>query len=114
MSSKVARWVLLTGLSVLVVAPLTVASAQQPAETRVDVNLKDADMLTATRALTQRTGINFVIEPSSDQGYARITLQVSRVTPEDAIRYICQAAGASFRRDDNGVYIIGHEKPQPE
>jgi general secretion pathway protein D len=121
------RLVLSVVLSTLVAAPLTLAFGQQAggdtqlapsavsqaAEQRVDVNLKDADMLSATRALTLRTGINFVVEPS-DQPYGRITLQVSGVTAEDAIRYICQAAGASFRRDDNDVYIIGHGVAKPE
>jgi len=93
----------------MVVAPLSIAFAQQSAEMRVDVNLKDADMLTATRTLTGLTGINFVIMPSTIQ-YDRITMHVAAVTAEDAIRYICQAAGASFRRDDNGTYIIGHDE----
>lgn len=104
---------MLTVLSALVVAPLTVASAQQPDETRVDVNLKDADLLTATRALTQRTGINFVIEPSKE-GFSPVTLQVAGVTAEDAIRYICLAAGATFRKEDGGVYVIGHDLPKEE
>jgi len=33
------------------------------------------------------------------------------VTAEEAVRYICQAAGAYFRRDENGVYVISQSKP---
>jgi general secretion pathway protein D len=33
------------------------------------------------------------------------------VTPEEAVRYVCQAAGAHFRRDESGVFIISHSKP---
>jgi type II secretory pathway component GspD/PulD (secretin) len=73
----------------------------------VDVNLKEADMMTATRMLMQQAGVQFVVEPSSDP-YGRITLKLDGATAEDAVRYICQAAGAYFRRDENGVYIISH------
>ncbi len=111
-----ARMALATVLAVAVVAPLRSASAQLPQDVRVDVNLKDADMLTATRMLTQRTGIQFVVEPNSE-GFGKITLKIDRVTAEDAIRYICLAAGATFRRDENGVYIISRTKavttPEP-
>jgi hypothetical protein len=99
-------------LTVLVVAPLTGAFAQQASDVRVDITLKDADMLTATRALTARTGIQFVMEPTIEP-FGRITLQLTGVTAEMAIRYICTAAGASFRRDDSGVYIISRSKPAP-
>jgi general secretion pathway protein D len=88
--------------------PVNGAGAQA-SEIYVDVNLKDADMITATQMLTKQTGIQFVVEPTVDP-FSRITLQLNRVTAEEAIRYICTAAGASFKRDENGVFIIGHEK----
>ncbi len=96
-----------------VVAPLSVAMAQQASDVRVDLNLKDADMMAATNALFQRTGIQFVVQPSSEP-YQRVTLKLDAVSPEDAVRYICQAAGAYFKRDENGVYIISHNKPVVE
>jgi general secretion pathway protein D len=104
---------LLAVLTSAVVAPLSVAMAQQASEVRVDLNLKDADMMAATQALFQRTGIQFVIQPSSEP-YQRVTLKLDAVTPEDAVRYICQAAGAYFKRDENGVYVISHNKPVVE
>jgi len=97
----------------IIVAPLSVAMAQQSSDVRVDLNLKDADMMVATNTLFQRTGIQFVIQPSSDP-YQKVTLKLDGVTPEDAVRYICQAAGAYFKRDENGVYIISHSKPPVE
>ena len=108
-----ARLGLLVVLTGAVVAPLSVAKAQQASDVRVDLNLKDADMMVATNTLFQRTGIQFVIQPSSEP-YQRVTLKLDGVTPEDAVRYICQAAGAYFKRDENGVYIISHVKPQVE
>jgi len=104
---------LVAALAGAVVAPLSVAMAQQASDVRVDLNLKDADMMAATQALMQRTGIMFVIQPSSDP-YQRVTLKLEAVSPEDAVRYICQASGAYFKRDENGVYIISHNRPVVE
>ena len=104
---------LVAALAGAVIAPLSVAMAQQASDVRVDLNLKDADMMVATNVLFQRTGIQFVIKPS-DISYRRITLKLDGVTPEDAVRYICQSAGAYFKRDENGVYIISHDQPAVE
>ncbi len=96
----------------MVIAPVSSAYAQQASDTKVDVNLKDADMVTATRALTERTGIQFLFEPSV-KPFGKITLKVTGVTADQAIDYICKSAGASFRRDDSGVYIIGQNSEAP-
>jgi type II secretory pathway component GspD/PulD (secretin) len=89
---------------------LASAMAQNPADVRLDVDLKDADMLAATRMLFQRTGIQFVIAPATKQ-FNRITLRLNDVTAEEAIKYICTAAGAYYTRDELGVYTISQEAP---
>ena len=99
---------LVAAVAVASFGPATRALAQAD-DIRVDVYLKDADMLTATRALTAKTGLQFVFETSNDP-FGKITLKLDQVTADDAIKYICQSAGASFRRDENGVYLIGHGK----
>lgn len=88
------------------------AMAQQSNDVRLDLTLKDADMMVATNTLFMRAGVSFVIEPSSTP-YNKITLKLQDVTPEEAVRYICQAAGAYFRRDESGVYVISHTPPAP-
>lgn len=103
------RGAALSTLAALIVAMSTVAMAQDSA-VKVNVDLKDADMLVATRTLTSKTGVQFLVEPSTEP-FAKITLRIGDVTAEEAIRYICQAAGAEFRKDEHGVYIIGHRKP---
>ncbi len=86
------------------------AMAQQASnEGRVDLNLKDADMVAATRAITTKTGLQFVFE-GTNEPFNRVTLKLDAVTAEDAIAYICQAAGAYFRRDPNGVYVISKNR----
>jgi len=108
--AKMATLAILAGV---VVAPMSIAMAQQGADVKLDLTLKDADMMSATNVLLQRTGLQCVIEPSKDP-YKRITLKLDSVTGEEALRYICIAAGAYFRRDDNGVFIISHDKPVVE
>lgn len=105
-----ARLALASVLAGLVVAPITNAYGQQASDVKVDVNIKDADMLTAVRALTTQTGIQFVVEPSNEP-FRPVTVQVHNVGAEDAIRYICTSAGATFRCDESGVYIISKGKP---
>lgn len=111
MRGKLAIAALTAVLAGMLVAVPSVSLAQSAEELRIDVTLKDADMIAATKMLTAETGLQFVIEPSSDP-YPRVTLSLKRVTGEDAIRYICQAAGAYFKRDENGVYVISREKPK--
>ena len=78
---------------------------------RVDINLKDADLHTATHALTLQTGIKFVIADTT-QEFRLITLNIKDVTPEKAIEYVCQAAGARWQVDENGVYIISNGRDE--
>lgn len=90
-------------------ATMAVAQDSGPAQL-VDLKLKDADLLAATQVLSRQTGLQFVIEPT-DNPFKKIELSLNRVTAEEAIRYICQAAGAWAERDENGVYIIRQGKP---
>ncbi len=85
------------------------AALAQTAE-RFDLNLKDADLVQATQMLTRQTGIQFIIAPS-DKEFNRVTLSLAHVTPEEAIRYLCQAAGAWAEKDENGVYVIHRGTP---
>ncbi len=98
-------------LAACIVAASALAGAQEGAS-KVSMKLKDADMMLATRTLTSKTGLQFVVEPSTEP-FGKITLEISDVAPEEMIRYICQAAGAEFRRDEHGVFIIGHRRPVP-
>jgi hypothetical protein len=74
-------------------------------ELRVDVNLKDADMLAATRLLTQRTGLQFVVKPSTEP-FGKITLKLDKVTPEKRSAYLPLGGRLFSSRDESGVYII--------
>jgi len=88
----------------------SLASAQQASDVRLSINLKDADMMTATKVLFQKTGVQFLVKPTT-KAFSRITLKLDDVTAEQAVRYICTAAGAFFTRDDSGVFIISQDAP---
>ena len=92
-------------------APTTIAMAQQSQnQVRINVFLKDADLFEATRMLTLKAGMQFVFEPSTEP-YGKVTLKLDESNPEDALAYICKAAGAYFRKDEKGVYIISRSAP---
>ncbi len=106
MRIRLTKWIVTGAAVVSCFGTMAAALAQGlPEELKVDIDLRDADMLTATKMLTQQTGLQFLVEPSAEP-FPKITLSLRRVSAEDAIRYICQAAAASFKRDENGVFVI--------
>ena len=89
------------------------ATAQQQSDvTRLNVNLKDADLVTATKMVTERTGLQFMFR--STKAFNKVTLQLKDQTADDVIRYICDAAGAFVTKDENGVYVISATKPMAD
>lgn len=89
---------------------MSAAAFGQKSDMRVKLNVKDADMIAVAKVLADQTGLQFIVQPSA-RSYNRVTLQLADATPEEAIAYVCQAAGAYFRRDENGVYIISSQPP---
>lgn len=85
--------------------------AQAQSDQRVDLNLKDAPMKAAIEVLMRQTGISVVFE-STDIAFPEVTLSLPGVTAEEGLRYICQAAGVYYKKDDAGVYIISRNKPE--
>jgi len=101
----------LTAVAFGVVVAASFATAQGTTSdvTRLNVNLKDADLVTATKMVTDRTGLQFMFR--STKAFNKITLQLKDMTADDVIRYICDAAGAFVTKDENGVYVISASKP---
>ncbi len=75
-------------------------------DTKVDLYLKDADLLTATRLLSQQTGLQFVISNQNAGEFKKINLSLDDVSAETAIKYLCQAAGGYAERNEDGVFVI--------
>ena len=91
------------------------ASAQTtaPDEQRVEqLDLRGANMVEALKILTAQTGVQFLIDNPNDLPFEKVTLKIGPLSVEDALKYVCQAAGAYYKRDENGVYIVSHNKPE--
>jgi general secretion pathway protein D len=100
------NWVKKSILVACLGAVSVMSFAQESAlQTKVDLYLKDADLLTATRLLSQQTGLQFVLVPGENQ-FAKINLSLDDVSAEKAIMYLCQAAGGYAERSEDGVYVI--------
>lgn len=99
--------VAVAAMAFVMVAPAHTQDANQQEVKRFDVALADADLHYATQTLATVSGLNlqFVFAPT-DKEYKRITLSLTGVTVDDAMKYICEAAGAEFRKDPGGVYVI--------
>jgi general secretion pathway protein D len=96
-------------LSLAVVLSLgSVATAQNGQASHVDIRLKDADLFSATAAVTAQTGIKFIIA-ETEHKFGSVTMNITNMTPDQAVRYICETAGATWSVDENGVYIIRHK-----
>ncbi len=79
----------------------------------VSIHLMDADLITAVKAIAQQVKAEVVFEPT-DEPYQRISfIKIDQKPFEQVLGYICQSAGATFRKEANGVYVIGRPKPTP-
>lgn len=73
----------------------------------VSIDLMDADLITAVKAIAQQVKAEVVFEPT-DEPYKRISfIKVQQKPFEQVLGYICQSAGAVYRKEANGVYVIG-------
>ncbi|MFQ3609853.1 MAG: secretin N-terminal domain-containing protein [Fimbriimonadales bacterium] len=98
----------------LTLATLVVALTAYADDYLVSIYLMDADLVTAVKAIAQQVKAEVVFEPT-DQPYARISfIKVEQKPFEQVLRYICQSAGATFRKEANGVYVIGPARSTPE
>jgi len=81
---------------------------------RFDLQLADAELRAATQMLALRSGLDlqFVFKPSAKE-FGRITLNLTNVTVDDAMKFICDSAGAICKKDIGGVWVIGHAEDFP-
>lgn len=105
----------ITAIAVAVMCLPALAQGNDPAERRFDLNLEQADLQAALQMLSAQTGTNlqFVFKPTS-KPYAKITLSLKDKTVDEAVKFICEAAGAAFRKDPGGVYVIFRGEDEPE
>jgi type II secretory pathway component GspD/PulD (secretin) len=79
----------------------------------VSIHLMDADLITAVKAIAQQVKAEVVFEPT-DEPYKRISfIKIDQKPFEQVLGYICQSAGAAYRKEANGVYVIGPARAKP-
>ncbi|MFH1214014.1 MAG: STN domain-containing protein, partial [Candidatus Neomarinimicrobiota bacterium] len=72
----------------------------------VSINLKDASFNTVLKILSEKTGLKFVADPEIQE--RKITVNLSGVTPEDAITAIMNSSGLAYRKIDGiDIYFVG-------
>ncbi|MDW8107437.1 MAG: secretin N-terminal domain-containing protein [Armatimonadota bacterium] len=72
----------------------------------VTIDLIDADFIAAVKGIALQAKVEVVFEPT-DEPYRRISFISIRERPfEQVLRYLCQSAGATYRKEANGVYVI--------
>ncbi len=69
------------------------------------IDLTDANLQSAINLLRLQTGIDIVIE-ASDHPYGRVTLSLTNMPIDQVLKLMCDAAGASFKKEGD-VYLIG-------
>jgi len=94
-------------------AALGAAQDSSALATRINLTLRDADLHVALQALTRQTGIKLVVDGGEALTLQKIFLSLTDETADNAIKYVCQAAGAYAERDENGVFIIRPMNKRP-
>ncbi len=59
--------------------------------------------------LTRKSGVQLIVDTTGEP-FKKVSVHLNGVAPEDAVRFLCEAAGASYAKDDNGVYVLSHRK----
>lgn len=101
----------LIGATVGLLALTSAAFAQS--STTLDLDLKDAGLVSAVQALTSRTGLQFVIV-DEEAKFRPITLSLRKMSADSAVEMMVAAAGGWVERNEAGVYIIRAGKPDPK
>src|SRR5579862_3002069 len=104
------QWSLAAAVAAMAILP-SIGFAQT--QGRVSLDMKDVDLLTACQILAKKSGIQTIIDPNATP-FGKVTLHLDNVAPEDALRFVCESAGAYYTRDENGVYLLSHNKPSAD
>lgn len=99
-------WTAIIASALVVGAVLPVAAQGPRSGAKIDLQLKDAELLTALQALSLQTGIEFTIQVAEADKIRRVTVSLKEKTAEEAIRYICESAGVVVERDETGVFVV--------
>src|SRR5579883_429566 len=97
----------LGSLTLLPAHPAQAAGSDQAAaasaDSQIDLDIVNANLLSVVRMLRSRTGAQIVVA-GGDQSYHPVTLTVSG-SLSSVLHYVAVSAGATVTRNSDGVYI---------
>jgi len=108
MSILSARWRFLCAAVVLVVSVCSFANASN----EIVLQVKDVPLRDVISLMTAQSGCNIVVSDDIKLD-KRISVNLSDVPLEKALDIIVTAAGIGYKKDENGIYIVGGPRVQP-
>jgi len=99
--------VFLAGIEVAVAQMSDIAPLDLPKNPVVSLTLKDADVTDVFRLLAEQNDLNIVVSPTVR---GTISIRLSDVTLEEAMRVILDAANARLERTQNIIYITQRDQ----
>lgn len=102
--------IVLAIVALTIMCSLATARAQiggsQPASGLISLDVVDADLSQVVRILMSESRQSIVIgDPDAKQ--KKVTAMLNNVPLESALRYVVESVGCSYRREADGVYMIG-------
>lgn len=97
---------LYVGKVALLVAFVALVSCCAFASNGITLQIKDLPLKDVVMLLTQQSGTNFVIADESKLE-KKVTATLNNVSLPKALDYIVKGAGVSYKKMDDGTYIIG-------
>jgi type IV pilus secretin PilQ/predicted competence protein len=91
-----------TSLAWIVAALLLCPAAQADDEAKFTLDYRDARVEDVLRAISAQAGLGFV---SSDKVPGTVTLRLKDVTLDEALRYLADATGITYRREGNVLSV---------
>lgn len=81
--------------------------------TRVTLELVDAQLPNAVNVIRQRSGIDIVFKANADKPYNRVTVSLHDKPVDEALKLVADSAGAAMWLE-NGIYFIGPKSDAPK
>ncbi|HIE53172.1 MAG TPA: hypothetical protein EYP85_15580 [Armatimonadetes bacterium] len=85
-------------------------TAAEAAEGKVTVQVTNAPLAEVLQSLQEQTGVEIVLAEPIEE---RLTLNLTDVPLETALKLICQAAGCTYRKEDGRYLVTAQERPAP-
>ncbi len=90
-------------------ADYNVSSMNLPKNPIISLNLKNADVTDVFRLIAEQNDLNIVVSPSVK---GTISIRLSEVTLEEAMRVILDASSSRLERTENIIYIYGRDESE--